>query len=388
MIPLMKNIFYKEDETRKKLAEFILSNDHLSIGEQCFTFEKEFAKSQKRKYAILFNSGGSANLAILQALKNLGQLKDNDQIGFSSVTWSTNVMPIIQLGMQPVPIDVQPNRLNTMSWQLETVIKSNPLKAFFITNVLGFCGDLYKIKKICNENGIILLEDNCESLGSETHSGLTGSFGLASTFSFYVAHHLSTIEGGMVCTDSDELADMLKIVRANGWSRNLSESKQAHLINLHNISKTQERYTFYDLGYNIRPTEITGFLGLLQLSYLPEIISIREKSYKFFNSIIQKNEDFVPIHFKNLSVVSCFANPVVCNCPEIKEKYLIKFNKSQIETRPLIAGNIQRQPFYKKYVKDTSKLTGADFIHDCGFYFGNCPDYTKEDWETIKRCLE
>ena len=388
MIPLMKNAFYKEKETREKLADFIISGNYLSIGEQCFKFEEKFAESQGRKYAVLFNSGGSANLALLQALKNLKYLRAEHNVGFSAVTWSTNVMPIIQLGMNPIPIDVQPNTLNTMSSQLEKVLEKTPLKAFFVTNALGFCGDLDRIRRICFDNGIILLEDNCESLGTKTHYGLTGSFGKASTFSFYVAHHLSTIEGGMVCTDSEELSDMLKIVRSNGWDRNLSPTKQDYYAALNNISQFQKKYTFYDLGYNFKPTEITGFLGLTQLPYLPEIVSAREKSYKFFNSIIQKNEDFITTSTGELTTVSCFANPIVCKCSEVRGEYLKIFARAGVETRPLIAGNIQRQPFYWKYVEDTSKLMGANFIHDCGFYFGNCPDYTPEELETIRGCLE
>ena len=225
-------------------------------------------------------------------------------------------------------------------------------------------------------------------MGTQTHSGLTGSFGFASTFSFYVAHHLSTIEGGMVCTDSSMLSDMLRIVRSNGWSRNLSEERKKYFANLNNVSTFQEKYSFYDLGYNFKPTEITGFLGLTQLHYLPEIVSAREKSYKFFNAIIQKNEDFIPTNSGELTTVSCFANPIVCKCPEVRGEYLKIFASAGVETRPLIAGNIQRQPFYRKYVGDASKLMGANFIHDCGFYFGNCPDYTQEELETIRGCLE
>ena len=388
MIPLMKSAFYREKETRERLANFVLGNSPLSIGEHCFEFERKFAESQGRKYAVLFNSGGSANLALLQALKNLDYLRSGDAVGFSAVTWSTNVMPIIQLGLRPIPVDVQPNTLNSMSEQLETVLKRVRLKAFFTTNVLGFCGDLNRIRKVCEDNGVLLLEDNCEALGSKTPYGLTGSFGLGATFSFYVSHHLSTIEGGMVCTDTEEISDMLKIVRSNGWGRNLSKARQDYLNKLHNISPFQEKYAFYDLGYNLKPTEITGFLGLLQLPHLQEIIATREKSYKFFNSVIQKNGDFIPTCSEELSVVSCFANPIICSCPETRREYLKEFDKARVETRPLIAGNIQKQPFYRKYVEATSRLTGANFINDCGFYFGNCPDYTEEERETILGCLE
>ncbi|WP_371079300.1 DegT/DnrJ/EryC1/StrS family aminotransferase, partial [Salmonella enterica] len=150
-----------------------------------------------------------------------------------------------------------------MSSNLLERLEQTELNAFFITNVLGFTGDLDKIRDICNERNIILIEDNCESLGTQLPMGKAGNFSLASTFSFFVAHHMSTIEGGMICTDDDELAEMLKIVRANGWDRNLSSKQQLKWRKKYNIqSEFEAKYTFYDLGFNMRPTEITGFLGL------------------------------------------------------------------------------------------------------------------------------
>jgi CDP-6-deoxy-D-xylo-4-hexulose-3-dehydrase len=388
MIPLMKQAFYNENETRKELAKFILSNNFLSIGENCFEFERKFAKSQKRNYAVLFNSGGSANFALLQALKNLEYLKTGDGIGFSSVTWSTNVMPIIQLGMNPVAIDSQTDTLNSMSSHLSETLQKYNLKAFFITNALGFCGDLHKIKQVCKDNDIILIEDNCESLGTNTDHGLTGSFGLASTFSFFVAHHLSSIEGGMVCTDNEELSDMLKIVRSNGWSRNLSPDKQESLQTKYNISKFQEKYAFYDLGNNFKPTEITGFLGLTQLPYLQKIVSIRSRNYKLFESSIKDKEDLIPTICPYIKTNSCFAIPVICIDKEVKDKYIKRFSDACVEIRPIIAGNIQHQTFYKRYVKTITSTPGSDFLHNCGFYFGNCPDYTSEELNTLLECLE
>ena len=205
MIPLMKNAFLHEEETKKALSEFIMQAKRLSMDAKCKEFEKAFAEKQGSKYAILFNSGGSANLAMLQSAKNLGLLKDGDKVGFSALTWSTNVMPIIQLGMKPVAIDCDPSTLNSMSKHLLETIRNHNIRAFFITNVLGFSGDLAEIKKICSEHNILLLEDNCESLGTELPEGKTGNFGLAASFSFFVAHHMSTIEGGMLCTKDREL---------------------------------------------------------------------------------------------------------------------------------------------------------------------------------------
>jgi CDP-6-deoxy-D-xylo-4-hexulose-3-dehydrase len=175
MIPLMKNAFLNEADTRKALADFLARPGQLSMGDKCLEFEREFAKAQGRRHCVLFNSGASANLALLQALKNLGRLKDGARVGFSALTWSTNVMPIIQLGMKPVPVDCRPETLNCMSGDLLETLKKVKLDAFFITNALGFCGDLGEIRRLCEKNGIILIEDNCESLGTVLPEGKAGN---------------------------------------------------------------------------------------------------------------------------------------------------------------------------------------------------------------------
>ena len=164
MIPLMKSTFLNEHDTKEALAKFILKAKQLSMGEQVKAFEEEFAIFQGARNSILVNSGGSANLAMLQALKNLGRLKDGDKIGFSALTWSTNVMPILQLGMQPVPIDCDRRTLNTMAYHLKQRFNDTDLQAFFITNALGFAGDLETIREVCDGANIILIEDNCEAL--------------------------------------------------------------------------------------------------------------------------------------------------------------------------------------------------------------------------------
>jgi CDP-6-deoxy-D-xylo-4-hexulose-3-dehydrase len=388
MIPLMKNAFLNEAETKKALADFILNAGRLSMDKNCFEFEKVFAQKQGRKEAVLFNSGGSANLAMIQSLKNMGKLKNNDNVGFSALTWSTNTMPIIQLGMNPIPIDCEPTTLNIMSYNLLERIKQIKLHALFITNALGFTGDLDEIRRICNENRILLFEDNCESLGTELKSGKSGNFGIASSFSFFVAHHMSTIEGGMVCTDDDDFAEMLRIVRANGWDRNLNARQQLKWRKLNNIdSEFEAKYTFYDLGFNFRPTEITGFLGLYQLQFLDENSNAREKNYLRIEKIIKENDELVVLKHDHITLLSTFAMPVVCKTPQLKEKYLSQFSGAGIEIRPMIAGNIQLQPFFKKYSKTLYQLPGADYLHSNSFYCGNYPELTETDLETIGGCL-
>jgi len=388
MIPLMRNAFINEFETKRALADFILKAEKFSMDQKCREFEIAFAAKQGRKDSILFNSGGSANLALLQALKNLGRLVDGDNIGFSALTWSTNTMPIIQMGMVPVALDCDPSTLNVMANNLEERFAQAKFKAVFLTNVLGFTGDLGKIREFCQKNNILVLEDNCESLGTETSDGKAGNFSLGATFSFFVAHHMSTIEGGMVSTDDEELGEMLRIVRANGWDRNLTSSQQMKWRKKYNInSEFAAKYTFYDLGFNLRPTEITGFLGLEQMKYLDENIKVREKNYLRLESVMKGNRHFLPLRHEHIKVLSTFALPIVCETPELREKYLRQFSGAGIEIRPMIAGNIQLQPFYHKYVERTFDLPGTDLLHANGFYCGNYPELTETDLETISSCL-
>ncbi|HAH32831.1 MAG TPA: DegT/DnrJ/EryC1/StrS aminotransferase [Elusimicrobia bacterium] len=384
----MKNCFLNEHETKKALADFLLRTGHLSMGEKCLEFEREFAKVQGRKHCVLFNSGASANLALLQALKNMGRLKDGSTVGFSALTWSTNVMPIIQLGMKPVPVDCRPDTLNSMAANLADTLKKVKLDAFFITNALGFAGDLGEIRALCGKKGIILLEDNCESLGTVLPGGKTGNFGIASTFSFFVAHHMSTIEGGACCTDDHDLEEMLRMTRANGWDRNLGVSSQRKLRDKYAIkSEFEAKYTFYDLAFNLRPTEITGFIGLTQLNYLAENCAVRQKNYLKLEKEVKNNPDLIALNRGHISFLSSFAFPVICKTKELRPKYMEQFSGDGVEIRPVIAGNMQHQPFYAKYVKETYPLPGADFLHECGFYCGNYPELNAADLDMLKSCL-
>ena len=384
----MKSAFLREEATRRALSEFVLRAPRLSMDIKCLEFEEAFASFQGSLDAVLFNSGGSANLAMLQALKNLGRLQDGDPIGFSAVTWSTNTMPIIQLGMEPVAVDCDPAVLNTTSKTLLARLETTSLKALFITNVLGFAGDLGRVREECARRNILLVEDNCESLGTELEDGRTGNFGVCGSFSFFVAHHMSTIEGGMACTSDLELAEMLRIVRANGWDRNLTAASQKRWRARHGItSEFEARYTFYDLGYNLRPTEITGFIGLEQLKFLGPSIPQRENNYRRLEDAAVGNPDLLVPERRHLRVLSNFAFPVVCRKPSLRDRYVQRFIDAGIEIRPLIAGNMQRQPFYAKYAKRTFPTPGADFLHECAFYCGNYPELSEEDLSVMVRCL-
>ncbi len=388
MIPLIKYSFSHEDETKKKLADFILRTEIFSMSEQCRLFELNFAVFHNSKHAVLFNSGGSANLAILQTLLNLNLIKKESRIGFSSVTWATNVMPIIQMGLIPIPIETDVSTLNISIDSMEKIANDQKIDVLFITNALGFSSDLNKVEEICKNNDIILLEDNCESLGTRVGEKLTGTFGLMSSFSFYVAHHMSTIEGGMVLTDNDEVRDMLTLVRANGWTRNASSEYIKNARESHSILSTlEEKYAFYDLGYNLRPTEITGFLGNQQLKYLDQLILKREENYKYIANFCVENNDIVTFETPYLSTISSFALPFVFKNKKLYKKYVRKFMESGVEVRPIISGNITNQVFFKKYINNSYNLPVSDHISECGFYCGNYPELTKLELDQISVCL-
>ncbi|MHC1689239.1 MAG: DegT/DnrJ/EryC1/StrS family aminotransferase [Bacteroidales bacterium] len=386
-VPLMRNAFINEAETKKQLAEFIVNADMFSMGKECAKFEEKFAKWQGIKYALLFNSGGSANLALLQSLKSLGKLKDGDRVGFSSLTWSTNVMPIIQMGMIPVPVDVDKNTANVMSHNLLDRLKDVNLHAFFATNVLGYCGDLPEIKRVCDEKGIVFIEDNCEGLGGRIACDHFGNFGLGSTFSFFVAHHMSTIEGGMFCTSDDELYRMMKITRANGWDRNVTLEQQEKMRASYNINPFFAKYSFYELAFNFRPTEITGFLGQTQMQYIDDNISKRLANHTQFDAAIKANNDLIHIVWEHIDSISPFGLIILCKTPKLRDKYLKKFMDAEVEVRPVIAGNMQNQPFYKNYVKELYALPNTDFYNNCGFYCGNYPEMRQDDIDIICACL-
>ncbi|MDO8452005.1 MAG: aminotransferase class V-fold PLP-dependent enzyme [bacterium] len=388
MISLIKSTFYHEASTKKKLCRFIQSAEKLSIGSQCREFEKNFAGYQGRRHCVFVNSGSSANLAIIMALLNLGTLRRGDNVGFSALTWSTNVMPLIELGLIPVPIDVELDTLNVSVRTLAHALQKRTLKALFITNLLGFCDEIDAIATLCKEKNILLLEDACESLGSVYKGKKLGNFGHASTFSFYVGHHMSTIEGGAICTDSDELDTMLQIVRAHGWDRNLTEEKQLKIRLKHNMNSSfYSRYTFYDLGFNLRTTEIQGFLGNLQLGFLDEIVAKREQNFLYLAKRLYARADrYYPIRFDHMDTVSNFAVPLVCRSQVLRDE-LVKRCDNLVEIRPIVGGDMTIQPFFQKYVKAdiTWRKSNARIIHEQGLYFGNNPELTKPELATLSR---
>jgi len=386
MINLVGSSFYREKETREKLAQFMLHTSRFSFGAECVEYQRKFAKWQGRAHATLVNSGSSANLALIQALINLGRLKKGDTVAFSAVTWSTNVMPLIQLGLKALPLDVSLETLNVAPAEVAQALQKRGIKALFLTNLLGFCDDIKEIKRLCDEANVILIEDNCESLGSVSNGIRLGNVGLASTFSFFLGHHLSTIEGGAVCTDNAELAQALAIVRAHGWDRQLDEKQKEALRTEHGVDPFYGLYTFYDLGYNLRPTEITGLLGNAQIAYVDEIIAEREKIFRLFAKVLYgKSDIYLPFRYDHMGTASAMAFPLVCISSEVRSK-LIERAKDKVEIRPMVAGSMVFQPFFEKWQKEMIEpgmCPVAARIHTQGFYLPIYPEMTDADKDTI-----
>jgi len=373
MIKLQKSTFLNEKSTKDKLCKFISNANTLSMGKECQKFETSFSIKQGRAFSTFVNSGSSANLILIQSLLNLGRIEKGDYIAVSALTWSTNIMPLIQLGLIPYLVDCEVNTLNVSPKTLLTALKNEPkIKLLFLTNVLGLSDDIGLIQE--------------ESLGSVTNGRLLGNFGLAATFSFFVGHHLSTIEGGMCCTDDEELNEQLVMCRSHGWDRSLSSDSQNRLRSKNNISDFYSKYTFYDLGYNLRPNEINGFIGNTQLKFWDEIVESRFSNFKLFNQEMLNNSELVEVRHDHMNIVSSFATPVIVKNGSI-DKYLKAFQNAKVECRPMIAGNMMEQPFFKKYVSLRQSLPNVEFIQENSFYVVNNPELTSIEIDILLNCL-
>jgi CDP-6-deoxy-D-xylo-4-hexulose-3-dehydrase len=378
-IPLMRHTFLDEEDAKTTLCSFIQQASKLSMGEEVLTFEKEFARWQGRTFCTMVNSGSSANLVLLQSLLNLGRLQKGDKIGVSAVTWATNVMPILQLGCTPVLIDVDSKTLNVSA---ETLQNAPEIRCLFLTHLLGFSSDVSLIQSYCNEKSIILLEDTCESLGARNNGVHLGNFGLAATFSTFVGHHMSTIEGGMIVTNDSELNTMIRMVRAHGWDRNVTTEVQSSLREKWNVTDFFAPYTFYTLGYNVRPMELQGVLGQHQLKRINSANSIRRANYRYIRDSLDSSKD---VYLPDQDTPA-FAIPVVCRTPEIRDRCIEKCQTLGIEIRPLVAGNMARQPFFKD-LHDGRILPNADLLHHCAFYMPNHPDLTETERNDLCNAL-
>jgi CDP-6-deoxy-D-xylo-4-hexulose-3-dehydrase len=373
-IDLVKDTIDSDDI--KKLISWLETNPRLTKGELNVKFEKEWSDWLGKKYSVFVNSGSSANLAALYALLLSGKLRNN-KIVVPAVSWVTTVTPAVQFGMEPIMCECDEDNLGLNIEHLKQIIKEHDPSSIILVHVLGFPNHMNEIVKLCKEYNIRLIEDTCESIGSEYEGKKLGTFGDLSTFSFYFGHHMSTIEGGMISTDDEELYHILLSIRSHGWDRDLPKSKQIELREKYNIGDFRSLYTFYYPGFNLRATDLQAFIGLEQLKKLDLIVKNRNLNYQKYHEGIKNNE--WKINPPKDSFISNFSYPVITkNIKELVEK----LTENNVECRPLICGSINEHPFwYERYGKQDLPISKK--VHEYGLYLPNNHQMTVEEIDKV-----
>ena len=279
------------DEEELNAIQSVIDSDKFTMGQFVNTFENNFGKFIKRKYCVMVSSGSAANLLSIASLfyTKKPQLKIGDEVIVPAVSWSTTFFPLQQFGLKLKFVDIDLNTLNYDLESLESSISSNT-RMIVAVNLLGNPNDFDKINNIIKNKNIILFEDNCESLGAEFKGKQTGTFGLLGSFSTYFSHHISTMEGGFVTTDNEELYHILLSIRAHGWTRNLPKK---NLVANKSDNWFEEAFRFVLPGYNVRPVEMSGAIGLKQLKKLPSFLKKRRNNAKLFVSLFKDHPDFI-----------------------------------------------------------------------------------------------
>ena len=373
-IHLVKDTIDSDDI--KKLISWLETNPRLTKGDLNVKFEKEWSEWLGKKYSVFVNSGSSANLAALYSLLLSGKLRNN-KIIVPAVSWVTTVTPAVQFGMEPIMCECDEDNLGLNIEHLKQIIKEHDPSSIILVHVLGFPNHMNEIVELCKEHDIRLIEDTCESIGSEYEGKKLGTFGDLSTFSFYFGHHMSTIEGGMISTDDEELYHILLSIRSHGWDRDLPKSKQIELREKYNIGDFRSLYTFYYPGFNLRATDLQAFIGLEQLKKLDLIVKNRNLNYQKYHEGIKNNE--WKINPPKDSFISNFSYPVITkNIKELVEK----LTENNVECRPLICGSINEHPFwYERYGKQDLPISKK--VHEYGLYLPNNHQMTVEEIDKV-----
>lgn len=354
-----------------KLIEWLSTYPKLTKGELTIQLEEKWSKWLGVKNTVFCNSGSSANLLMLWALVEAGRISKDSKIVVPSVAWATDLSPVIQLGMTPILCDSNLEDLSVDLNHLENIFKETKPEVLLLVSVLGLVPKMGMIKALCDKYNVILLEDTCESMGSEWGSKKLGTFGLMSSFSTYFGHHISTIEGGFVSTNDKELYEVLKSIRSHGWDRDASLEYSGKLRNKWGTSDFDALYTFYHSGFNLRSTDLQAFIGLGQIDKLDEICKKRNKNYKIYQEELSNIKPYII----NRGFTSNFAYPII---NKNKNAIVTALQQENIEVRPMICGSMGTQPFYvKQYGK--KELPNSSIIDKYGFYVPNHPGLLRED---------
>lgn len=346
----------------------VLDSNMFSMGKRVAKYETEFAEKFSVKYALMVSSGSTANLLAVAGLVYSGRLSKGDEVIVPAVSWSTTYFPLYQMGLKLQFVDIDKDTLNIDTDKLAAAITENT-RLICLVNLLGNPNEFDKITEICNSKNIIIMEDNCESLGAEYNGKKAGTIGLVGTFSTFYSHHLCTMEGGMVVTDDEELYHYMLCVRAHGWTRNLPKDSAIYKKSENDF---YESFNFIVPGFNLRPLEIEGAAGSEQLKKMDGIIAQRRENAKYFREKMKQFKD-VRIQ-KEIGSSSWFGFAVILEgALKGKRDGIVKaLAAAEIEVRPIVAGNFTRNSVIK-YLEYTisCELTASDDIHDNGFFIGN-----------------
>ena len=358
------------EEERQAIFEVMEGNIY-TMGERVREFEQKFADYFGMKYAVMANSGSSANLIAVAALfyKKENPLKQGDEVIVPCISWATTFHPLQQYGLKLKFVDVDLHTLNYDIAELKKAVTSNT-RMIVAVSILGNPCRFDEITKLCEENKIILFEDNCESMGARFNGRYTGTFGLVNTFSTFFSHHISTMEGGLALTNDKEIYNLLKSLRNHGWTRGQDEDSP---IFEKRDDDFFEAYRFILPGYNVRPGEIHGAIGLRQLEKLENFIKTRRTNAAHFVGLFKDDKRF--IIQEEVGESSWFSFTMIVN-PELnvdRKKVLQKLKDANIEHRIITGGNILRHDVIKHYDYTVTKSVNADIAHYNGFFVGNHP---------------
>ena len=361
--PLLEKGFTKEDII--KGMEVLLSRK-LTMSDITQKFELAFSKFVGSKYALMVNSGSSANLLAAFALinpKKKGRLKSGDKFIIPAICWSTSLWPLVQCGLKPEFIDVN---INNFCINENLLKKNSSVKAIMNIHILGNSPNMDKVQSFAKSNNMFLIEDTCEALGSKFKSKYLGTFGDFGTYSFYYSHQITSGEGGMIVCKTKDDFDLLHTMRSHGWDRGL------------NSSKKKNNFNFINSGFNLRPMDLTAAIGLSQLKRLKKMIKSREKNRKLIINKIQNHKNWngqFDFFYPNKKLQpSWFGLPLLINKKFTveKEKFIKYLNLNGVETRPILSGNFLNQPSCKLYGFNFNKknFQVSQEIEDRGFFIG------------------
>tara|TARA_B100000787_G_scaffold122926_1_gene92438 strand:+ start:2336 stop:3496 length:1161 start_codon:yes stop_codon:yes gene_type:complete len=365
--PLSTNTW---DNKELEAIQSVIDSNNYTMGDYVAQFENDFGKFINRKYCLMVSSGSAANLISIASFfytKN-PMLKKGDEVIVPAVSWSTTYFPLQQFGLKLKFVDIDLNTLNYDLDALKSAITNNT-KMVVAVNLLGNPNDFDAINKIIKDKDIFIFEDNCESLGAEYKGRQTGTFGLIGTFSTYFSHHISTMEGGLVTTDNEEIYHILLSLRAHGWTRNLP--KKNHVADKSD-DWFEESFRFVLPGYNVRPIEMSGAIGVKQLEKTPSFLQKRRENAKLFVKLFKDHPNY--LIQKDIDRSSWFGFSLIIrpNSKLVRKDVINILQKNNVECRPIVTGNFVRNEVMKYFDYEVHKeLKNANHLHDNGFFVGN-----------------